>query len=57
MGDAVNGEMMRDFRPYMLIGGMPQFVNAYLDFNDYSAVVFLQNKESLSSIYKRRQKR
>ena len=31
MGDAVNREMMRDFRLYMLIGGMPQAVNAYLD--------------------------
>ncbi len=38
MGDAVNREMMRDFRLYMLIGGMPQAVNAYLDSNDFSAV-------------------
>lgn len=38
MGDAVNREMMRDFRLYMLIGGMPQAVNAYLDANDFSAV-------------------
>lgn len=38
MGDAVNREMMRDFRLYMLIGGMPQAVNAYLNANDFSAV-------------------
>ena len=37
-GDAVNRDMMRDFRLYMLIGGMPQAVNAYLDSNDFSAV-------------------
>ena len=38
LGDAVNREMMREFRLYMLIGGMPQAVNAYLESNDFSAV-------------------
>ncbi|WP_251621777.1 ATP-binding protein [Odoribacter lunatus] len=38
LGDAVNREMMRDFRLYMLVGGMPQAVNAYLEANDFSAV-------------------
>ena len=38
MGDAVNRDMMRDFRLYMLVGGMPQAVNAYLDKNDFAAV-------------------
>lgn len=38
LGDAVNRDMMRHFRLYMLIGGMPQAVNAYLESNDFSAV-------------------
>lgn len=38
LGDAVNRDLMRDFRLYMLIGGMPQAVNAYLKSNDFSAV-------------------
>lgn len=31
MGDAVVRKLMRDFRLYMLVGGMPQAVNTYLD--------------------------
>lgn len=38
LGDAVNRKMMRDFRLYMLVGGMPQAVNAYLQTNDLSKV-------------------
>lgn len=38
LGDDVNRSMMRDFRLYMLIGGMPQAVNAYLESNDFSTV-------------------
>lgn len=38
MGDAVNRKMMRDFRLYMLVGGMPQAVNAYLQTNNLSKV-------------------
>lgn len=38
MGDAVNRELMKDFRLYMLIGGMPQAVNEYLNSNDFSTV-------------------
>lgn len=37
LGDAANREMMRQFRLYMLIGGMPQSVNAYLDTNNLAA--------------------
>ena len=36
--DAVNRELMKDFRLYMLIGGMPQAVNEYLNSNDFSTV-------------------
>jgi len=37
-GDAVNRKLMRDFRLYMLIGGMPQAVETYLDTNNMTAV-------------------
>ncbi len=38
LGEAVNRDLLRDFRLYMLIGGMPQAVNAYLEANDFAAV-------------------
>lgn len=38
LGDAVNRDLMREFRLYMLVGGMPQAVNAYLESNDFAAV-------------------
>ena len=31
-------KLMRDFRLYMLVGGMPQAVNAYIDTNNFEAV-------------------
>ena len=38
LGEAVCRKLMRDFRLYMLVGGMPQAVNTYLDTinTDYS---------------------
>lgn len=38
MGDAVHRKLMRDFRLYMLVGGMPQAVVAYIKTNNFSAV-------------------
>lgn len=38
IGDSVVRKLMRDFRLYMLVGGMPQAVNAYLDTNNLSSV-------------------
>ena len=38
LGDAVNRDLMRNFRLYMLVGGMPQAVNAYLESNDFSTI-------------------
>ena len=38
LGDAVNRDLMREFRLYMLVGGMPQAVSAYLESNDFSTV-------------------
>ena len=34
LGDAMHRELMRRFRLYMLVGGMPQSVNAYLNTNN-----------------------
>ncbi len=38
LGDVVHRKMMRDFRLYMLVGGMPQAVAEYLRTNNLSAV-------------------
>lgn len=38
LGDAVNRKSMRDFRLYMLVGGMPQAVSKYIDTRDLAAV-------------------
>lgn len=38
LGDAVNRRLMKDFRLYMLIGGMPQAVNEYIETNNFSKV-------------------
>ena len=38
LGDQVNRKLMRDFRLYMLVGGMPQAVNAYLTSNNFRIV-------------------
>jgi len=38
MGDSINRHMMEEFRLYMLVGGMPQAINAYLDTNDLAEV-------------------
>lgn len=34
LGDNVNRSLMRQFRLYMLVGGMPQAINAYLNSNN-----------------------
>ena len=38
LGDAVNRKMMRDFRLYMLVGGMPQAVSEYIATNNFRKV-------------------
>lgn len=38
LGDAINRKMMRDFRLYMLVGGMPQAVNEYITTNNFRKV-------------------
>lgn len=38
LGDVVHRKLMRDFRLYMLVGGMPQAVAAYLNTNNFTVV-------------------
>lgn len=38
LGDDVNRKLMRDYRLYMLVGGMPQAVSKYLETHDLSMV-------------------
>lgn len=44
VGNAVNVKLMRDFRIYMAVGGMPQAVEAYLEKNNLEAVDFVKRK-------------
>lgn len=38
LGEAVNRDLMKLFRLYMLVGGMPQAINAYLDNANFQAI-------------------
>lgn len=38
LGESVNRKLLRDFRLYMLVGGMPQSVKAYIEHNDFAKV-------------------
>lgn len=49
LGDDVNRRMMRDFRLYMLVGGMPQAVNEYINTNNFSKVD--EMKRSILELY------
>lgn len=49
LGDDVNRKLMRDFRLYMLVGGMPQAVNEYLDTNNFGKVD--QIKRNIIELY------
>lgn len=49
LGDDLNRRLMRDFRLYMLVGGMPQAVNEYLETNNLSMVD--QVKRSIIELY------
>ena len=44
LGEAVNRRMMRDFRLYMLVGGMPQAVNEYLETNNLQKVDIVKRR-------------
>ena len=49
LGDAVHRKLMRDFRLYMLVGGMPQAVSAYIRTNNFTAVD--QAKRDIMALY------
>ena len=49
VGDAINRDLMRLFRLYMLVGGMPQAVNTYLETNDFSEIDAV--KRSILELY------
>lgn len=49
LGDAVHRKLMRDFRLYMLVGGMPQAVAAYLKTNNFLSVD--QVKRDIIALY------
>lgn len=49
VGDDMNRKLMRDFRLYMVVGGMPQAVNTYLDTFDLSKVD--QVKRNIINLY------
>ena len=48
-GDSTNRKLMRDFRLYMLIGGMPQAVSVYLETNNLEKVDSM--KRSIITLY------
>ena len=49
LGDATNRKLMRDFRLYMLVGGMPQKVVVYLETNNLEKVDSV--KRSIITLY------
>ncbi len=49
LGDATVRGLLRDFRLYMLVGGMPQSVSTYLDTNNLSEVD--QTKREIIELY------
>ena len=49
LGDATNRKLMRDFRLYMLVGGMPQTVASYLETNNLEKVDSV--KRSIITLY------
>ena len=44
LGEALHRSLMRDLRLYMLVGGMPQAVNAYLEYNNLQQVDFVKRE-------------
>ena len=51
IGQAACRKILRDFRIYMLVGGMPQAVESYIETNDFSAVD--QVKRDILSLYEK----
>ena len=49
LSESINNKLMRDFRIYMAIGGMPRVVSAYLKTNSLEAVD--KEKRDIISLY------
>lgn len=49
LGDDLNRKLMRDFRLYILVGGMPQAVNEYIETNNFRKVDAV--KRDILSLY------
>lgn len=49
LGEVMNRKLLRDFKIYMLVGGMPQAVNTYLEQNNFQLVD--EVKRSIISLY------
>ncbi|MBR6410429.1 MAG: ATP-binding protein [Clostridia bacterium] len=49
VGEQINRRLMRDFRLYMLVGGMPQAVNEYIETNNFRKVDLV--KRTILSLY------
>lgn len=49
IGDSINRKLMRDFRIYMAVGGMPQVISTYLQANNLEAVD--KEKRDIISLY------
>lgn len=50
MGNAVNRKLMRDFRIYLAVGGMPQAVQAYVDKENFNEIDRI--KREIIELYK-----
>lgn len=49
LSESINNKLMRDFRIYMAIGGMPRVVSAYLKTNSLEAID--KEKRDIISLY------
>ena len=49
LGEKLNRRMMRDFRLYMLVGGMPQAISKYIETNNMGAVDIV--KRNIIALY------
>ena len=50
IGDSINQKLMRDFRVYMAVGGMPQAVSAYVQKKDFAEIDKI--KREIIELYK-----
>ena len=49
LGDAIHRRIMKSFRTYMVVGGMPQAVDAYVSGKSYEQIDFV--KRNILSLY------